>query len=300
MLPPSPRGTTHGRAHLAAALLAATLAAACGGGLAPGTAAAPTPGPAPAAAPPAASFAYAPGERQLLFESRATVRVASDTAAATDTVVTRIHATLRMAPGAARRALTGTLDSATVSAIGAAAVATPPLAAPIEFHGTVEGGTVRVAIPSDAATDCSSPAGAFLAVARDLLPSLPARLVPGASWSETVTTTSCRGGVVLTTTADHRYVVQDSIALDGRSAVRIARATTYRVTGAGAQAGVPVQVQGDGTGEGELRVDVSAGELLTTTARSTLRLTFSGAGRTQSVVQEGVQTVRALAPRAGS
>lgn len=270
-----------------AALVAVALVAACGRGPAPAPAPAPTP-----AAPAPAAFAYAPGELHALFESRATVHVAGDTTTVTDTVVTRLHATLRLTPGDAARTIAGTVDSvAVVTGRRAGATPAPPLAAPIAFTGTVDGGTVRLAIPPAAATDCSSPAGAYLAIARDLLPSLPGRLTPGTDWSETAESTSCRGGVVLTTTATHRYVVLDTTVRDGSPATRIARTTSYSLTGTGSQAGLPVSVEGRGTGAGELLVDVPGGTLLTTTTHSTLELTFTGAGRVQRVIQDGVQSV---------
>src|SRR5690606_23131321 len=133
-------------------------------------------------------------------------------------------------------------DSVTVVAAGRARATrtpTPPLAAPIPFTGTVDGGAVRLSIPPAAATDCSSPAGAYLAIARDLLPSLPGPLTPGTGWSETVESTSCRGGVVLTTTATHRYVVRDTTIHEGRPVTRIARTTSYSLAGTGSQAGLP-------------------------------------------------------------
>lgn len=282
--------TRHRGRALAAAgpLLAAALATACGGGLTP------SPAPTPAAVAAPSLFVYAPGERHALFEGRATVRVAGDTSAVTDTVVTRLYATLRLTAGSTARSISGTVDSVAVASTGRAAPGSPPLPslpAPLGFAGTVDGGTVRVSIPPAAAADCASPAGTYLTIARDLLPSLPARLPSGASWSETVAATSCRGGVVLTTTATHRYTVRDTTSHAGRLVTRIARTTSYRLSGEGAQAGVPVKVDGEGSGEGELLVDVAAGELLTTIARSTLNLSFSAAGRVQRVVQDGVQSV---------
>lgn len=294
------RHHTHRRTIAVAAWL--LLSACSGARRAPAAAPAPPPA-APAPAP--AAFAYAPGERQAFFESRATVHVAGDTSAVTDTIVTRLHATFYLAPStppetaATPGTLRGTVDSVTIDAGSHATVGTgtPPLAAPIPFTGTVEGGTVRLDVPPDATTDCDSPVGAYLTMAGDLLPSLPARLTPGDSWSDTVTSTSCRGGVVLTTTATHHYVVQDTAALhNDRQVTRVGRTTSYRLSGTGAQAGVPVRVAGDGSGEGELLVDVAAGQLLTTTARSTLNMTFEAVGRVQRVVQDGVQRLVMTVP----
>ena len=263
--------------------------AACGSGLHPSTEAGPQPA-ATTPTPAVARFAYAPGTVRARLDSRASIRVEGETTPP-DTAVTELYVTLVLGDGAGARPLIGSVDSVLASAGGGRPLAALPVPMPLRFQGTVEGGTVRVPRPAATAADCSSPAGSILAIARELLPALPADLSPGRHWSETVATTSCRGGVVLTTTAVHDYRV--SAATSGAGApLRIARTTRYRLAGNGSQAGEPVSAAGQGTGTGELLVDRAAGRLLALTTQSTIDLTFMGGGRTQHVVQEGRQELQ--------
>src|SRR5690606_24630245 len=146
---------------------------------------------------------------RLVLESRAAVTVAGDTAEARDTVVTTMHATLRVDEGAPPRRLSGTIDSVAIRS-GDRIPATPPgLPLPIELEGAVDGGAVSLPVPVAPADGCASPAtpaAALLATAREMLPSVPSRLATGARWTDSVTTTTCRGGVLLSTTTVHDYV----------------------------------------------------------------------------------------------
>lgn len=298
---------------------------ACGRG-GPTPAPPPEPLPAPVAPLPAGTFAYSPGTFQVTLESRSVVRVAPDTSAerqgivsgatagsapntvppgpGSDTVVTRIRAILDLPPGSGTLLLRGSVDSVTVQSLGGSTAgstqpdSTPrqPLTSPLFFTGTVDGGVVSIPPIPQLADDCSSPAGAYLAQATALLPSLPVPLAPGATWTDTTTNRSCRGGVALTTTAINSY----SVAGESGATTTVARTTRYRLTGAGSQAGQQVSVSGEGSGSGELLVDVPGGRVLTTRGSATLRLTFEGAGRRQEVMQETEQrlTINAFVPPA--
>ena len=268
-------------------LVAAALSlAACGSGLHPSSE--PRPQPAAATPAPVASFAYSPGTVRARLDSRATIRVEGDTTPP-DTAVTELYVTLVLGEGAGARPLIGVVDSVLAGG-GGRPVAMLPVPAPLRFEGTVEGGAVRVPRPAATATDCSSPAGSILAIARELLPTLPPDLSTGRQWTETVATTSCRGGVVLTTTAVHEYRVAG--AAGAGAPVRITRSTRYRLAGNGSQAGEPVTAVGQGSGTGELLVAPVAGRLLGLTTHSTIDITFTGGGRTQHVVQDGRQELQ--------
>ncbi|HEX5581684.1 MAG TPA: hypothetical protein VFX39_08915, partial [Gemmatimonadaceae bacterium] len=243
------------------------------------------------AAPPVA-FAWAPGVHRLVLESRAAVTVAGDTAEARDTVVTVMHATLRVDEGAPPRRLSGTIDSVTLRSGNHIPAPPPGLPLPIQIDGAVDGGAVSIPVPVATTADCASPAAALLATARELLPSVPARLAPGARWTDSVTTTTCRGGVLLNTTTVHSYVVAGPAERSGTPAMRVDRTTTIAVRGEGEQARERVTIAGQGTGGGTLYLDPATGRLLDLRAENRLELTFSGAGRTERVVQEGTVSVR--------
>lgn len=273
---------------------AAALCAACSP-----RAAEPGPAAVPAPAPRAAAFSYAPGARSFVAETRATITVAGDTAMAQDTVVTRTYVTYRIADGDAPRQLTGTVDSFTVQG-GALLPAAGAPVTPLHFAGVADAGRITVATQEAAQSSCDTPAGTLLATAADLLPPFPVRLAAGARWADTVRATSCRGGLVVSTTAVHQYaVVAAGDAAAGAAAsgepTRVERASTILVSGAGEQNDEPVTITGQGVGRATFRLSVADGQLLDGRAESTLDLTFAGGGRTQQVVQRATQHVRPIA-----
>jgi len=312
----SPSSPTAGRpAALVAGLL---LAAGCGPALQPGVTPSPdeppagVPTPATTAAP---TFAYGPGSAVALVESRATIQVADDSSAAQDTVVTtaRVRWQIGEAGADGDRPLTAVVDSFTVRAGSRVPGAVMPL--PVRVAGVARGGRVelgapvgppapvapapiaaapppRPAPPAPADDSCGAPAAAVLGSVRELFPRLPAQLAAGARWTDTTTTTSCPGGVRLEVTAIHRYAVTGEAEVRGRRAARVERASDVMVRGAGEQARQPVTADGRGTGRATLLVDVAAGTLVDLAGTSTLELTFTGAGRTQRVVQQATTSVR--------
>jgi hypothetical protein len=318
----SPSSPTAGRpAALVAGLL---LAAGCGPALQPGVTPSPdeppagVPTPATTAAP---AFAYGPGSAVALVESRATIQVADDSSAAQDTVVTTVRVRWQIGEAGADgdRPLTAVVDSFTVRAGSRVPGAVMPL--PVRVAGVARGGRVELGAPvgppapvapapiapappprpatptpptpsAPADDSCGAPAAAVLGSVRELFPRLPAQLAAGARWTDTTTTTSCPGGVRLEVTAIHRYAVTGEAEVRGRRAARVERASDVVVRGAGEQARQPVTADGRGTGRATLLVDVAAGTLVDLAGTSTLELTFTGAGRTQRVVQQATTSVR--------
>jgi hypothetical protein len=172
---------------------------------------------------------------------------------------------------------------------GRVTLAAPPPAAPPAVPSPLPGAAA-------AADDCAAPAGVVLGPVRDLFPAMPARLDPGARWTDTVATTACRGGVRLVTTSVHRYVAAGLEERGGRPAVRVERTSDVTVRGEGVQARVPVTTEGRGAGRGTLWMDPAAGRVLEATTEATLELTFTAAGRSQRVVQRSTQTIGLSAP----
>lgn len=310
-----------GRVALAALACTLTISlGACGGGSTP-----PTPIPEPVAEPvtplPAGTFAYAPGALQVVLESRSVVRVAPDSSAegqgivsgatdgsapnivppgpGSDTVIARLHATLDM-PSGSGSILRGSVDSVTVQSLGGYtagstqpdSIPRQPLTSPVFFTGTVEGGVVVIPPIPQFANDCSSPTGSYLAQVTTLLPSFPGPLTQGSIWTDTTSTASCRGGVTLTTTAINSYEVT---GVSGATTT-VTRTTSYRVAGTGNQAGQQVAVSGEGSGNGEILVDVPGGRILDVQGTARLNLTFEAAGRRQEIIQETGQRLTVAAP----
>jgi hypothetical protein len=98
----------------------------------------------------------------------------------------------------------------------------------------------------------------------------------GDSWSDTVASTVCRGGVAVTTTAVRQYVVRSLSPYAGSQALEVERTASLVVAGTGTQFGQSVSVSGQGTGTMTLFLDLAGGGLLGGTGESAASVTFAG------------------------
>jgi hypothetical protein len=310
--PLRPRPATHPtRAVLALALAAA--ATACGPRVEPRITpmppeeALPTRPVLPAEAP---SFHYGEGESAYLLQTRSTIRVTGDTTAGEDTLTTTIRVHYTLDPdGAVVRQLTGTIDSVAVRSGGHIPAPLDSAPLPVAFDGVLQGGRVTLApIPvMPPATPMAptpvepvqpgecSPAAALVASARVLFPSFPLPLGDGARWTDPVTTTSCRGGVRLTTSAVHHYTVEGAASYAGLPSRRVDRVSELTLSGEGRQARERVTTSGSGTERTVFHLDPAAGRILYGTSETTLDLTFTAGRLVQHVSQHSRQDIR-LAP----
>ena len=250
-----------------------------------------TPGPPGVPAPPSIPVRpYSSGSPTYLVTTTASVRTDADTAAVVgDTVQTTFIAHLLLERAGSRLFVSGTIDSFTVR--GSGRLASSPPAGPVRFHG--EGttfGELTTFVP-DLPASCDSPAEALVATARDLIVPLPDRVTPGSVWRDTVSTTVCRGGVALTTTAVRQYEARGLAPYAGEQALELARTTELTVTGSGAPYGQSVSVAGQGSGTTTLFVDPGGGGLLGSTGETTATLTFTGPRGTTTFAQTTRQQV---------
>lgn len=129
-------------------------------------------------------------------------------------------------------------------------------AAPVAFSGAVDTATSRVRMTSDSLR-CPQVNGAALAVGRDFLSSVPRTLVPGASWTDTVTTVACRGEIPVTTTAVRRFTVSRE-----SDAILVGHTTDAALAGSTTKNGVRIELTGHGEGTASQRYEVPSGRLL--------------------------------------
>ena len=297
----------------AAALLLAAGAAACGPRMEPRTTPTPPEAPNPPARPvvpeTAPSFHYAAGESAYLLETRAAIRVAGDTTAGEDTLRTTLRVRYALEGEGVARRITGLVDSVAVQSGGRIPAPLDSAPLPVRFAGELLAGRVTLApipvlppatpmapTPSEPVPpgECS-PAAALVASARVLFPSFPLPLGDGARWTDTVTTTTCRGGVRLTTTAVHHYTVDGEASYAGQPSRRVDRVSELTVSGEGRQAREQVTTSGSGTERTVFHLDPMAGRILYGTSETTLDLTFTAGRLVQRVAQHSRQDIR-LAP----
>lgn len=276
------------------------LASACGGGAAsaPPPVREPTPVPAPASPPPASRptptatgptswrFAWTPTAQRFAVRSEADIAQTGATASDRERIETGAVVTLALGPAGTggARAIAGRVDSLRVQTSARVGGTAPPAArAGVTLRGSVAArGAVR--LEADAATDlsCAGPTGAqaltALALAREVLPRVPAALAVGTRWRDTVTVASCAGPVPVAAQSVAAYEV-----LGGDGAfVRVQRRSTSTLRGQGYASGQSVRVDGSGSAESVLLLDPASGTLRESTgeSRTTLTLTLGTATST--------------------
>ncbi len=252
--------------------------------------------PPPSPAAPATRFEWTARSTRYELTARTAVRVVGDSVpTGVDTVTTRALVTLAFAGRGDMRTIAGTVSDA---AIVAGTQLTPP--GPVSrqppravgFSGVVGPGVSAIALPPAAATDCASAAASLIAAARELVPPVPTELRVGDRWQDSVTTTSCRAGVQITSVARHEYRVDGMDSRMGRPAIRVQRTTALQVSGSGEQSRREVTVEGTGRGAATLWLDPAAGHLVELDATTTMLLRHVAGGRVATAEQNG--TMRAV------
>ena len=221
------------------------------------------------------SFRYTPGTRRYTVHTKATIELASDTAAPQRVPVeTTTRFTLTLVPRAERAlALSGSVDSFTVSR----GVGIPEPEAPTEararFSATLSPTGQVSAFEGPPVEGCDSPIPSLLAQARELLIAVPASLAVGARWRDTTAVGTCRGEIPVTTRAIREYLVEGPDSLAGAPAIRVRRTSTMTLGGSGTQGGEPVSVAGTGRGITTLYLSPTVGTLLGAAGTSRVTLT---------------------------
>jgi hypothetical protein len=255
-------------------------------------------------------FAYAPGEYRYEVASETSVEMLADSTGGetarseasgiplVDTVTTLVHLTYRieqpspaLPDGGEQQAVTGTVDSFTVRSAGLVPTGERPLPAPLSFRATLAGGRTPTQFEATPDTACAAPDAALLALARDFLLPLPISLAPGSEWRDTVTTTTCRAGIPVTTESIHSYRVVGSVARDSIQALRVTRESAITVQGQGFPREQTVTVAGTGQGSGELFLDAAAGRYLGGAVESRVELTVTNGVQTKRFLQRATQQI---------
>jgi hypothetical protein len=276
------------RSPIAAALI---LAAACAPARSPAPAPSPTPdAPASGAAAPAApswEFRYAPGTRRYRVESEATVELRSDSSHRQAPIRTSGRVTIALSGVAGQPlALSATVDDYDVERGDAIPEGDGALPRRASLRGTLST-TGELTVPA-APREACDPADALVAAARELLVAVPPSLAPGTRWSDSASTTLCRGGVPVTTGIVRDYEVDGRERVDGTDAIRVRRRDRFTLAGASAVPGRTMVVSGRGTGTATLWFDPAGGRYLGMTWESDAELSVR-AGRQSSNFRQRVR-----------
>jgi hypothetical protein len=150
-------------------------------------------------------------------------------------------------------ALTITLDSVTSTVSGAAPPSDPAGAIGLKFTGTMalDGHVLTSNVTDKAGNPTESP---FAANLRSFLPRLKVGATPGATWTDTVTTTRPQNGGTVTTVIINTYTLVGDTAVAGAKDWKLASVATGTVSGTGNQGGADYTIKGNINGSGTLVV----------------------------------------------
>jgi hypothetical protein len=191
---------------------------------------------------------FATGRESFQIATTGTVVVAGDTTGHPDTVSTQAVVRYDSRWTATGLEVTGSVASGNYSQL-------------VPFSATVDTATAAVRLASDsAALNCPATNGAALATVREFLSGVPRSLAPGATWSDTVTTVTCRGGIPVTTTSRRRFTVtlQPTPNRPEGAVLLVEHTTTAELRGSKGS----VELNGHGNGRATQRYQVQTGRLL--------------------------------------
>jgi hypothetical protein len=139
---------------------------------------------------------------------------------------------------------------------------------------------------------CAGGTEPAVAAVHSLFVRTPGSLAMGTTWSDTLTTVTCRGDLPITTTAVRNYRVLGQTTWNGRPALEIERKGT--ITLASADSGVAarrIKITGSGAASSTLRIDPATGLLLTGSSSQQASLTITTGRSTLPFRQEATETI---------
>jgi hypothetical protein len=150
--------------------------------------------------------------------------------------------------------------------------------------------------PSMPMVPCDQIAEAARILAQQIFPAVPATLEPGATWSDSTSTTMCRGGIPITTVTMSTYRVQDRRDSSGLQILYVHRQADLQLTGTGMQGSRQLRVEGTGQSETLLTYDLTNGHVLEQSGQSVISLVYQTLQLTHRAIQRTRSSVRLIPP----
>ena len=245
----------------------------------------PSPSPDSASAGPTSwAFRYSPGTYRYRVQSSATIELATDTATHKVPVTTTTSYTLTMLPTAGGQlAVSGIADSLVVARgaeIPAPQEDSSQGHSPVSFTATITATGDVLGFQGVQAPACDSAMDLRATQARELFISVPQSLSDSSQWEDSTSTTSCRGGVPVTSKALHHYQVVGQSSFDGSPAIQLRRISTIRIAGSGTpqhRTNGTFALNGSGTSSAILYLDPQSGVFLGGSSTSQADITITTA-----------------------
>jgi hypothetical protein len=221
---------------------------------------------------------YAVGRGAYEVTSRATIQFVGDSSVRPDTLETAVVIRYEASWTSTGLEFIGTVQSRVTSASARMRQAGADALDPVPFRATVDTATLTVHLAGDSAESCPSPHAGALASARQYLASVPRTLAPGAQWADTVSSTTCRGEIPVTTTAIRHFTVALEHPPSAPPVIVVSHLSTITMHGDAAHRGRGVQLTGSGTRQFEDRYDAFSGVLKNRAALTDVDLSVGVAG----------------------
>ncbi len=233
-----------------------------------------------AAAAPFVPPRYAVGRGSYDVVSTATIQFVGDQSTKPDTLQTSVVIRYEASWTGTGLDFTGTVQSKVTAASARMQQAVGESLDPVPFRAAVDTATSTVRLVGDSteSTVCPSPHAGALATARQYLSSIPRTLAPGASWTDTTVSTTCRGEIPVTTTAIRRFTVALEHPPSAPAVIVVSHISTITMRGEVAHRGREVSLTGSGTRQFEDRYNAFTGVLENRAAIMDLDLSVGVAG----------------------
>lgn len=247
--------------------------------------------PSPAGARPLSPPHYVAGHSVYEITTVGTVSAAEDSASRLDTITTIATLTYDARWSAAELHVSGQVAARVASATAGLRGTSQTTMAPVAFRATIDSATggVTVVPESSATTATCISGGPTVDQARQLATTRPRFLTPNAGWHDTVTDTSCLGGLPLVSRATRFYTVAGETAADpltGAPAVLITHTSHTTMQGGGRRGAQVITLAGSGSGTTEEYYDRTSGVLLSAHTSAALALDVGVGGRVQRLHQQ--------------
>ena len=204
-----------------------------------------------------------------------------------DTIVTTSILSIAISAGADTIA-TLSLDSLQLVSTGMVRRAADAFSHGISLSAPLSSGRPRVV--GDSATACSSerPLAGLLP---ELLPLLPVQLIVDQQWSDTLTVTTCRAGLPVTTVTIATYHILSGM---DSATVLLERRAVIRASGSATLRAQTVSLTGSGTSQSLAVVTVSGRRIQSWRGSQSLEIVLTNGQQTRHVVQELTDSASAI------
>jgi len=213
------------------------------------------------------------GTSRYLIRDSSVISINNDTSARAEPIESAILYTISLQDSSGSLAVQGRVDSLFLSS-HLSRKSTTDTSQGAEVHGVVSksGHTTQISITS---TPCTGTNASPVLRINELLIPLPMYSIKvGDKWSDTLSTTICRGRIPIAQVAERDYELLDLSSCPS-GGVRVRQTVVSTFTGSSPEGTNHLSASGSGTGSSTLCIDRSTGVLLESHGQSELQLTVT-------------------------